>query len=188
MILAELGENLIKVTSAREALEQLLRNEVAVLLVDVCMPELDGFELAGLIREHPRFEKTAIIFISAIQISDLDRLRGYAAGAVDYIPVPVVPEVLRAKVKVFCELYRKTRQLESLNAELEKRVAERTAALEASTRQLQQLNAELERRIEERTRERENAIAQLFEAQKLDTIGSSRAGLLMTSTTCSWRS
>lgn len=177
VILAELGENLIKVTSAREALEQLLKNEVAVLLVDVCMPELDGFELAGLIREHPRFEKTAIIFISAIQISDLDRLRGYAAGAVDYIPVPVVPEVLRAKVKVFCELYRKTRQLESLNAELEKRVAERTAALEASTRQLQQLNAELERRIEERTRERENAIAQLFEAQKLDTIGQLTGGV-----------
>ena len=90
-ILSELGENLIKAQSANEALEQLLRNDVAVILVDVCMPELDGFELAAMIREHPRFQKTAMIFISAIQVSDLDRLRGYEMGAVDYVPVPVVP-------------------------------------------------------------------------------------------------
>ena len=98
------------------------------------MPELDGFQLAAMIREHPRFQQTAIIFISAIHLTDMDRLRGYEMGAVDYVPVPVVPEVLRAKVKVFAELYRKTRQLERLNAELERRVAERTAELEASTR------------------------------------------------------
>src|ERR671922_1583624 len=100
-ILTELGENLVKAASAREALEQLLKQEIAVILVDVCMPELDGFQLAAMIREHPRFQKTAIIFISAIQVSDLDRLRGYEMGAVDYVPVPVVPEVLRAKIKVF---------------------------------------------------------------------------------------
>ena len=99
------------------------------------MPELDGFELAAMIREHPRFQKTAMIFISAIQVSDIDRLRGYEMGAVDYVPVPVIPEVLRAKVKVFAELYRKTRQLERFNAELEDRVAARTAELEASTAQ-----------------------------------------------------
>ena len=116
VILDELGENLIKAGSAREALEHLLRTEIAVILVDVCMPELDGFELAAMIREHPRFQKTAIIFVSAVQITDPDRLRGYEAGAVDYVPVPVVAEVLRAKVKVFAELYRKTRQLEHLNA------------------------------------------------------------------------
>ena len=97
VILKELGENLVVATSGREALEYLLKNEVAVILVDVCMPELDGFELAAMIREHPRFQKTAMIFISAIQVSDLDRLRGYEMGAVDYVPVPVVPEVLRAK-------------------------------------------------------------------------------------------
>jgi signal transduction histidine kinase len=147
------------------------------VLIDVCMPELDGFELAAMIREHPRFEKTAIIFVSAIQITDLDRLRGYAAGAVDYVPVPVVPEVLRAKVKVFAELYRKTRQLEQLNSDLERRVAERTAALEASALQLRALNEQLEQRIEERTREREQALAQLFEAQKLDTIGQLTGGV-----------
>lgn len=132
VILKELGENLVAAASGREALEYLLKHEVAVILVDVCMPELDGFELAAMIREHPRFQKTAMIFISAIQVSDIDRLRGYEMGAVDYVPVPVVPEVLRAKIKVFAELYRKTRQLERLNAELEDRVRARTAELEES--------------------------------------------------------
>jgi PAS domain S-box-containing protein len=137
-ILSELGENLIKAVSAREALEQLLKQDVAVILVDVCMPELDGFQLAAMIREHPRFQKTAIIFISAIHLTDVDRLRAYEMGAVDYVPVPVIPEVLRAKVRVFAELYRKTRQLEQLNQELERRVAERTAELEASSARLVQ--------------------------------------------------
>ena len=132
VILKELGENLVVATSGREALEFLLKNEVAVILVDVCMPELDGFELAAMIREHPRFQKTAMIFISAIQVSDIDRLRGYEMGAVDYVPVPVIPEVLRAKIRVFAELYRKTRQLERFNAELEDRVRARTAQLEES--------------------------------------------------------
>ena len=136
VILRELGENLVVAASGREALEYLLKNEVAVILLDVCMPELDGFELAAMIREHPRFQKTAMIFISAIQVSDIDRLRGYEMGAVDYVPVPVVPEVLRAKIKVFAELYRKTRQLERLNAELEDRVRARTAELEESTSRL----------------------------------------------------
>ena len=79
------------------------------------MPELDGFQLAAMIREHPRFQRTAIIFISAIHLTDVDRLRAYEMGAVDYVPVPVIPEVLRAKVRIFVELYRKTRQLEQLN-------------------------------------------------------------------------
>jgi two-component sensor histidine kinase/DNA-binding response OmpR family regulator len=138
VILRDLGENLIKTASAREAFECLLKNDIAVVLVDVCMPELDGFELAAMIREHPRFQKTAIIFISAIHLTDVDRLRGYEMGAVDYVPVPVVPEVLRAKVKVFAELFRKTRQLEQLNLELENRVAERTAELKSSTTRLLQ--------------------------------------------------
>src|SRR3954462_9324650 len=177
VILKELGENLVVATSGRAALECLLKTEIAVILLDVCMPELDGFELAAMIRDHPRFQKTAMIFISAIQVTDIDHLRGYAMGAVDYVPVPVIPEVLRAKVKVFAELYRKTRELERLNTELEERVAERTGALEASSAQLQRLNEELEHRIEERTREREQALAQLFEAQKLDTIGQLTGGV-----------
>src|SRR6266852_6902444 len=170
VILRELGENLVKAGSAREALEQLLKKEIAVILIDVCMPDLDGFELAGMIRGHPRFQTTAIIFVSAIAMTDLDRLKGYECGAVDYVPVPVVPDLLRAKVRVFAELYRKTRQLESLNAELERRVAERTA-------ELAQANAELERRVEERTREREAALAQVHEMQKLESLGQLTGGL-----------
>jgi CheY-like chemotaxis protein len=112
VILKELGENLVVAASGREALQFLLKNEVAVILVDVCMPELDGFQLAAMIREHPRFQHTAIIFISAIHLTDVDRLRAYEMGAVDYVPVPVIPEVLRAKVRIFAELYRKTHQLE----------------------------------------------------------------------------
>src|ERR1700741_957807 len=138
VILGQLDENLVKVSSAREALQFLLKNDVAVVLIDVCMPELDGFQLAAMIREHPRFRKTAIIFISAIHLTDVDRLRGYEMGAVDYVPVPVIPEVLRAKVRIFAELYRKSRELERLNAGLERRVADRTAELERSTRRLQQ--------------------------------------------------
>jgi PAS domain S-box-containing protein len=138
VMLGGLGENLIKVSSAREALEQLLKTDIAVILIDVCMPELDGFDLAKMIREHPRFQRIAIIFISAIHVSETDYLRGYDVGAVDYVPVPVVPEVLRAKVRVFAELYRKTRQLEELNRELESRVLERTAALESSAARLLQ--------------------------------------------------
>jgi two-component sensor histidine kinase/DNA-binding response OmpR family regulator len=136
VILRELGDNLIKASSGKEALEQLLRNEIAVVLMDVSMPELDGFQLASMIREHPRFQKIAMIFVSAIYLAEIDHLRGYEMGAVDYVPVPVVPEVLRAKVRVFTDLYRKNRQLERLNAELEQRVSERTSELEASTRRL----------------------------------------------------
>jgi len=136
VILRELGDNLIKASSGKEALEHLLKNEIAVVLMDVSMPELDGFQLASMIREHPRFQKIAMIFVSAIYLAEIDHLRGYEMGAVDYVPVPVVPEVLRAKVRVFTDLYRKNRQLERLNAELERRVSERTAELEASTVQL----------------------------------------------------
>lgn len=135
-ILGELGETLIPANSGREALEVLLKNEIAVILVDVCMPELDGFDLARMLREHPRHEQTAIIFVSAIQMTDADRLRGYATGAVDYVSVPVVPEILRAKVRVFVDLFRKTRELERLNGDLERRVQERAAALSRSTQSL----------------------------------------------------
>src|SRR5216683_2960824 len=151
-ILEELGENLIAAESAREAFTHLLKNNIAVILIDVCMPELDGFELAAMIRNHPRFQTTSIIFVSAIALTDLDRLKGYESGGVDYVPVPVVPELLRAKVRIFAELYRKTRQLE-------------------------RLNAGLERRVEERTREREMALAQVHEMQKLESLGQLTGGV-----------
>jgi signal transduction histidine kinase len=169
-VLKDLGENLIKAASASEAFAQLLKHEIAVLLIDVVMPDLDGFELAKMIRSHPRFERTAILFVSAFALTDFDRLKGYEHGAVDYIPVPVVPDILRAKVRVFAELYRKTRQLEELNVELERRVQARTA-------ELAQTNAELEHRVEERTRERETALAQVHEMQKLESLGQLTGGV-----------
>jgi PAS domain S-box-containing protein len=148
-ILDELDENLVKATSAKEALEKLLKIDVAVVLMDVSMPEIDGFELTNMIRQHPRFQKTAIIFVSAVHLTDVDRLKGYQQGAVDYLSVPIVPEVLRAKVRVFAELHRKNRQLERINLELEERVAERTEELERRAGTLLRLNSELGQKNQE---------------------------------------
>jgi PAS domain S-box-containing protein len=117
--------------------------------MDVSMPEIDGFELAEIIRQHPRFQKTAIIFVSAVHLTDLDRLKGYQHGAVDYLSVPIVPEVLRAKVRVFAELHRKKQQLERLNNELEQRVADRTLELEQKAVALQKLNNDLAQKNQE---------------------------------------
>src|SRR5499427_9429197 len=116
-ILSELGENLLTARSAREALALLLNTDIPIILIDVNMPELDGFELAKLIREHPRYQQTAIIFISAVHLTHLDQLKGYAHGAVDYITAPIIPELLRAKVRVFADLYRKTVALQREMAE-----------------------------------------------------------------------
>jgi len=143
VMLDGLGENLIQASSAKQALEILLNNDVAVVLMDVSMPELDGFQLAAMIRQHPRFQRTAIIFVSAVHLTDIDQVRGYEHGAVDYISVPVVPELLRAKVRVFAELHRKTRELETLNRELEQRVLDRTEELAGKAELLLQLNMEL---------------------------------------------
>jgi len=147
-MLGSIGANLIKAPTARDALNHLLREDIAVVLMDVNMPELDGFELAAMIRQHPRCRRTAIIFASAIHFSDVDRLRGYETGAVDYVSVPVVPEILRAKIGVFLDLYRKSSELERLNATLEERVAARTAELEHSVRQLRESELRLRKQRE----------------------------------------
>ena len=118
VMLDEIGENLIKARSGMEGLEQLLKHDIGLVLMDVCMPGMDGFETAQMIHEHPRFQNIPVIFISGILVTDLDRLKGYRYGAVDYVSVPVVPELLRAKVRVFVDLHRKTRQLEVLNARM----------------------------------------------------------------------
>ena len=132
-----LDENLSATNSLRAALDYLRDNDVAVILVDMCMPDLDRFELARALREHPRLQKTAMIFISTVQLSDLDWLRGNnETGAVDYIVPPVIPELLRAKIKVFAELHRKTQRLERLNLELQDRVRTCNARLERSTAML----------------------------------------------------
>jgi signal transduction histidine kinase len=141
VILRDLGEHLITAGSAREALEQLLKTDIAVILLDVRMPEIDGFELAKLIRDHPRYQQTAILFISAVHRSDFDQLQGYAHGAVDYLTAPIVPELLRAKVRVFADLYRQRQQLARLNRAL----ADRMAELQRETAARQRLEREAQR-------------------------------------------
>src|SRR3984893_3229287 len=117
-MLGELGENLIEAHSGMEALECLLKTNIALVLMDVSMPGMDGFETAQMIHEHPRFQNTPIVFVSGIHVTDLDRLKGYHHESVDYVSVLVFPDWFRAKVKVFAELHRKTQQLEMLNARM----------------------------------------------------------------------
>ena len=147
-ILSDLGQNLVLARSGRDALDKLMHQEFAVVLLDVSMPEMDGFETAELIHAHPRFEKTPIIFVTGIHVSELDRLRGYKAGAVDYVAIPVVPEILRSKVAVLVELYCKRRELSTLNqilARANKQLSETNASLLAEkTRELESLNATLQ--------------------------------------------
>jgi len=142
-ILTPLGENLVCASSGAEALKVLLQQNIAVILLDVVMPGMDGFETARLIRAHPRFKNTPIIFVTAISTSEVARLKAYELGAVDYVFVPVVPEILRAKLVVFVELHRKTQELRALNHTLEQRVAERTMELEETLAALRQQTAQL---------------------------------------------
>ncbi|MBV8854030.1 MAG: response regulator [Sinobacteraceae bacterium] len=148
-VLGELGQNLVSARSGLEALEKLMRQEFAVVLLDVSMPDMDGFEAARLIHEHPRYEKTPIIFVTGVHISELDRLKGYKVGAVDYVSIPVVPEILRSKVAVLVELYLKRHELRELNrhlAEANERLAQANTMLQAEkTRELESLNQTLQR-------------------------------------------
>jgi signal transduction histidine kinase len=141
-ILLGLGVQCVRALSGAQALERLLEQEFAAILLDVHMPEMDGFEVARLVREHPRMERTPIIFVTAVNVSELDRLKGYELGAIDYIAVPVVPEILRSKVAVLVELHQRRGQLKAVNAALsvaraqldaehQKALAERDAQLQA---------------------------------------------------------
>ena len=147
-ILADLGLDLVCAHSGREALEHLMDREFAVVLLDVSMPDMDGFEAAKLIHEHPRFERTPIIFVTGVHLDDLDRLKGYSLGAVDYVSVPIVPEILRSKVSVLVELYVKRKELQAANVRLsEANIAlqeEKTRELQIFNQSLQRANSELE--------------------------------------------
>jgi PAS domain S-box-containing protein len=141
-ILGNLGENLVKAHSGREALKKLLEEDYAVILLDVNMPLMDGFETAALIRQRPSSEKTPIIFFTALSDNDAVVARSYSLGAVDFIKTPVVPEILRSKVAVFVDLFKKTeqvkRQAEQMRLLQEKEhrtaLAEAEDRLEAETR------------------------------------------------------
>src|SRR5580692_6859674 len=117
-MLAGLKVRCVRTLSGDEALEQLLKLDFAAVLLDVYMPGLDGFEVARLIRGHPRLERTPIIFVTGHEVSTLEQLKGYEVGAIDYISVPIVPEILRSKVAVLCELHQRHRELHELNRAL----------------------------------------------------------------------
>lgn len=113
-VVSDLPIEVVTASSAKEALKLLLRvQDFAVILLDVNMPDMNGFELAEMIRQRPRFEYTPLIFVTSISTSEAERARGYGMGAVDYIFLPVVPEVLRAKVSALVDLHRKTREVEN---------------------------------------------------------------------------
>ncbi|MGH8076175.1 MAG: ATP-binding response regulator, partial [Lysobacter sp.] len=168
-ILEPLGERLIEASSGDEALSCLMREECALILLDVNMPGMDGFETASLIHQHPRFERTPIIFVTAVNVSDLDRMRGYKLGAVDYVMVPIIPEILRSKVMVLAELFRKRRDLQvanetlaAANTELQR---EKSRVLEALNESLRVANTELAERnlqLQLQIGERERAEARLL--------------------------
>ena len=131
VILADLGANVVCVSSGRDALKQLLRQDFAAILLDVNMPTMDGFETAHLIRQRARSEHTPIIFITAYG-DETHANRGYSLGAVDYILTPVVPEVLRAKVSVFVELYRQAEEIRRQADSLRRRATQLHELTEAS--------------------------------------------------------
>ncbi len=169
-ILSRLGQNLVSARSGLEALELLMKGDFAVILLDVSMPGMDGFETAAMIHDHPRYERTPIIFVTGVHVGELDRLKGYRLGAVDYVSIPIVPDILRSKVSVLVELYLQRQKLEELNASLaaaNQRLEranlslqeEKTRELELLNRHLQEANCELEEanralRIENEERQR----------------------------------
>ena len=160
-ILEPLGERLVEAGSGMEALKRLMDDEYAVILLDVNMPDMDGFETASLIHQHPRFEKTPIIFVTAVNVTDMDRLRGYKLGAVDYVTVPVIPEILRSKVMVLAELHRKRRELQQANTALQDEKARELDRLNASLREANDELGKRNRELREADRRKDEFLATL---------------------------
>jgi two-component system, sensor histidine kinase and response regulator len=147
-MLQNLEQNLVKAESGREALKQLLAQDFAVILLDVKMPEMDGFETAALIRQREKSRHTPILFLTAADTTQTQAVRGYAVGAVDYLVKPVVPEFVRSKVAVFVELAKKN--------ELLRRQAALLAQSEQAALELAEARAELVRDLEHKNRELES--------------------------------
>jgi signal transduction histidine kinase len=172
-ILEPLGHNLVAVNSGLEALEALMKQEFAVVLLDVKMPGMDGFETAALIHDHPRFETTPIIFVTGVHVTEFDRLKGYKAGAIDYVYIPVVPEILRSKVAVLIELDRQRRALQSVNKQLgesNRQLEEANITLQTEkTRELEELNGQLRKANEELSRTNQSLEIEVRERTRAET-------------------
>src|SRR3954466_14804938 len=155
-ILEPLGHNLVEVSSGLQALDALMKQEFSVVLLDVKMPGMDGFETAALIHDHPRFERIPIIFVTGVHVTEFDRLKGYQAGAIDYVYIPVVPEILRSKVAVLIELDRQRRALRGVNKELAESIRQLEDANNAlkseKTRELEEINSRLQMANDELSR------------------------------------
>jgi len=171
-ILEPLGHNLVAVNSGLEALDALMKQEFAVVLLDVKMPGMDGFETAELIHDHPRFETIPIIFVTGVHVTEFDRLKGYKAGAIDYVYIPVIPEILRSKVAVLVELYTKRRELQGVNQELadsNKALADANSALQTEkTRELEELNGHLRRANDDLSRSNESLENEIRERMRAE--------------------
>jgi signal transduction histidine kinase/DNA-binding response OmpR family regulator len=141
--LEALGAHAVKADCMAAALRHLRTSDIAVVLIAVDPPGTEGFDLAAAIRQQPHLDPTAIIFLNADHLSDQERMRGHGYGTVDIVALPVAPEILAGKVKVFTDLHHRTRRLEAINRDLEMRFAERTAALEASSQRLHESEARL---------------------------------------------
>ena len=144
-ILENLDLTIVTATSGQEALRQLLLRDFAAVLLDVNMPIMDGFETATLIRQRPRYEHLPVIFVTAERVADVERLAGYQIGAVDYITSPIVPEVLRAKIIVFADLYR----LHTLAVQYAQKIQQQNQVIAVQNQQLLESNQSLEQRIAE---------------------------------------
>jgi signal transduction histidine kinase len=173
-ILEPLGHNLVAVNSGLEALDALMKQEFAVVLLDVKMPGMDGFETAELIHDHPRFETIPIIFVTGVHVTEFDRLKGYKAGAIDYVYIPVIPEILRSKVAVLVELYAKRRELQSVHKELaesNRNLADANFALQSEkTRELGELNGHLQRANDELSRSNESLETEIRERTRAENM------------------
>jgi len=173
-ILEPLGHNLVAVNSGLAALEALMKQDFAVVLLDVKMPGMDGFETAALIHDHPRFESTPIIFVTGVHVTEFDRLKGYKAGAIDYVYIPVVPEILRSKVAVLIELDRQRRALQTVNrqlAESNQRLEEANLALQSEkTRELEEFNARLQLANQELSRTNHSLETEVRERIRAETL------------------
>jgi signal transduction histidine kinase len=161
VILDDPSYRLIRADNADTALRELLQNDVAAIVLDIKMPGVSGFELASLIKGMKKFRQIPIVFLTAYHLEDEDVLVGYGAGAVDYLTKPIKPPILRHKIAVFADLFRKTRALAELNDTLEARVRQRTEELEKSEAALRDANRQKDQFLATLAHELRNPLAPL---------------------------